>query len=171
MYRPAVWLVIFLFVGLFCGCGKKEKAFLPPQPAGMAIVTVADEERQRLSPDDGVVLQQVTNWLDRDISRRLRDRGFEIALLPDMKSYKSTMGPLLIVHIDSFEPGLAANLPQREASGLPSALIVNYRLLDERGALLDQWQDGAESIKGGTYCARTLNRRAIERIAAAFREN
>ena len=172
MYRPAVWFVIFLFVGLSCGCGKKkDTTFLPPQTAGMAIVTVADEERQRLSPDDGVVLLQVMNWLDRDISRRLRDRGFEIALLRDMKSYTSSMGSLLIIHIDSFEPGLAANLPHREASGLPSALIVNYRLLDERGALLDQWQDGAESIKGGTYCARTLNRRAMEKIAAAFQEH
>jgi len=170
MYRPAVWLVVFLFIGLSCGCGRKDTAFLPPRPAGLAIVTIADEERQRLSPDDGVILLQVTNWLDQDIGRRLRDQGFEIALLPDMKSYKSTMGPLLIIHIDSFEPGIAANLPNRKASELPSALIVEYRLLDERGALLDQWQDGAESIKGGTYCARTLNRKAIERISAAFRE-
>ena len=170
MYRPAVWLVLFLFVGLSCGCGKKDSTFLPSQPAGMAIVTVADEERQRLSPDDGVVLLQVMNWLDQDISRRLRDRGFNVALLRDMKSYTSTMGPLLIIHIDSFEPGLAANLPHRQASGVPSALIVKYKLLDERGALLDQWQDGAESIKGATYCARTLNRRAMEKIAAAFQE-
>ena len=170
MYRPAVWLVVFLFIGLSCGCGRKDTAFLPPQATGLALVTVADEERQRLSPEDGIVLLQVINWLDRDIGRRLRDRGFEIALLPDEKSYKSTMGPLLIIYIDSFEPGIAANLPHRKASELPSALIVNYRLLDERGTVIVQWQDGAESIKGGTYCARTLNRKAVEKIAAAFRE-
>lgn len=170
MYRPAVWLVVVLSIGLFCGCGRKDSASLPPRTARLALVTVADEARQSLSPEAGEALLQVAHWLDRDIGRRLRDRGFDVVLLPEAKSHKGNMGPLLISRIKSFEPGIAANLPQGKASQLPSALIIDYRLQDEHGALLDQWQDGAESIKGGTYCARTLNRKAAERIAAVFRE-
>lgn len=170
MYRPALWLLIILSLMLQGGCGRKEKVYLPPRPAGLAIVTVADEEKKRLPPEDGEILLRVMDWLDRDLSRRLRDRGYEIALLREMKSYASTMGPLLVINILSFEPGMAANRPDREASGVPSALVVKYRLLDVKGGLLDQWQDGAESIKGATYCARILNLRALEHIAAAFRE-
>lgn len=170
MYRPAAWFLIFLLLVPAWGCERKEMASLPPGPAGMAVVTLADEERKRLSPADGEVLFQVMNWLDHDMRRRLGDRGYEVALLRDMNSYAAPMGPLLVMDIQSFEPGLAANSPYREARGVPSALVIKYRLLDQRGGLLDQWQDGAESIKGGTYCARTLNRRAVEKVAAAFRE-
>ncbi len=170
MYRSAVCLVILLFLGLVFGCGKRESASLPTPPKGMALVTVAEEELKRLPPEDRELLLQVMNWLDHDLRRRLRDRGFEATLLRDMKNYAGTMGPLLVMNIQSFEPGMAANSQHREARGVPSALVVRYRLEDERRGLLDQWQDGAESIKGGTYCARILNRRTVEKVSAAFRE-
>ncbi len=46
--------------------------------------------------------------------------------------------------------------------------ILFYKLLDERGTLLTEWQDGVHSLKGGTYCARILNRRAVAKISEFF---
>jgi hypothetical protein len=168
MFRPAVWLIIFLLLMPAWGCGRKSSQLA--RPTKMAVVVVADEEGKRLAPEDTIILQQVVKWLERDIGRRLRDRGLEAALLPNMKSYTAASGPLLIITIDSFVPGIAANQPYRQASGLPSAIIASYKLQDEKGGVAAQWQDGAESIKGATYCARTLNIKAVDRIAAYFQE-
>jgi hypothetical protein len=47
--------------------------------------------------------------------------------------------------------------------------VLFYKLLDARGPLLTEWQDGVHSLKGGTYCARTLNRRAVAKISEFFK--
>jgi hypothetical protein len=168
MKRPAVWFALFLLTGILGGCGWKDANEAPPRPAGIAIMTIDDQQQMEMESNEGEVLQQVMNWLDRDIVRRLRDTGLEISVLKDIKRYSSTMGPLFIINVESFNPGIAARLPRGKTGGGPSSLALSYKLLDERGALLDEWLDGAESIKGGTYCARTLNIRAMERISTTF---
>ncbi|EKD34591.1 MAG: hypothetical protein ACD_75C02269G0003 [uncultured bacterium] len=36
--------------------------------------------------------------------------------------------------------------------------------LDESGGPLSEWRDGVGSSMGGTYCAQTLNKRALEKV-------
>lgn len=168
MKQPIAWFVLFLLAGIMSGCGWKDATKAQPRPAGIAIMSIDDQQQMEMEPDEGEVLQNVMNWLDRDIVRRLRDQGLEISVLKDIKRYSSTMGPLFIINVESFNPGSAAGLPRGKSGGGPSSLGLSYKLLDERGALLDEWLDSAESIKGGTYCARTLNIRAMERIATTF---
>lgn len=168
MKRPAVWFLLLLLAGIMSGCGGKDTASVPPRPAGIAVMTIDDQQQMEMEPNEGEVLAQVMNWLDRDIIRRLRDKGLEISVLKDIKRYSSTMGPLFIINVESFNPGIAAGLPRGTGAGDTSSLELSYKLLDERGALLAEWQDGAESIKGGTYCARSLNRRAMEKIESTF---
>ena len=167
MKRVTMLLFLFLALAGTSGCGRQELT-LVPRPASIAVLTLDEKQHQNLTLDDRESLQRVMNWLDRDIIRRLRDKGLETSLLKDMKSYASNMGPLFIIHVESFTPGFGDRLARGSACGGASSLELSYKLLDERGALLTEWLDGADSVKGGTYCARALNRRAVERITAAF---
>lgn len=168
MKRIPLLFVLSLFLLLTMGCGKKETAAIPHRSDSIAIFTIADKERQSLSPDDQKELQRVMAWLDRDVVDLLRNKGFNTVLLADMKQYSSNMGPLFIINVEFYNPGITASLPQGRMGNPVSSLDLAYKLLDERGALLTEWQDGAHSIKGGTYCARTLNRRATEKLSDFF---
>ncbi|MDK9708518.1 MAG: hypothetical protein OEL83_15860 [Desulforhopalus sp.] len=169
MKRFVILLSFFIFFSTAGGCANKHEAPIeavqaPAQPNAVAVLTVADKERQQLPPDDRIELTRVMNWLDRDLIDHMRSNGIETVLLDDIKNYTSAMGPLFIINVEFFNPGTTPSLP-RGRMGIPvSALDLSYKLLDERGALLTEWQDGEHSLKGGTYCARTLNRRAVDKI-------
>lgn len=168
MKQPAVWLILLLAFVTINGCTAKDTALLPAKPTGIAIMTIDDQQQQEMEPDEGEILDQVMIWLDQDIIRRLRDKGLEITQLKDIKRYSSSMGPLVLVNVEAFNAGIVPKTQRKAAGGSASSLELSYKLLDERGVVLAEWQDGAESIKGGTYCARDLNLRAVEKIAATF---
>ncbi len=168
MKRIPMLFLFSIFILISVGCGKKETATAPPREYSIAVLTIAEKEKEQLSPDDQKELHRVMTWLDRDVVDLLRDNGFQTVLLDDMKSYSSGMGPLFIINVEFFNPGVTAGLPQGRMGNPVSSLDLGYKLLDERGALLTEWQDGAHSIKGGTYCARTLNHRAIVKINGFF---
>lgn len=168
MKRFAILLSFLIFSFITGACVKHEAPIesveAPNRPNAVAVLTVADKERQQLPPDDRIELTRVMNWLDRDLIDHMRSNGIETVLIDDMKNYSSAMGPLFIINVEFFNPGTTPSLP-RGRMGIPvSALDLSYKLLDERGALLTEWQDGEHSLKGGTYCARTLNRRAVDKI-------
>lgn len=164
MKRRLLLFCLLLLFAISTGCAKTEA----PSPAipgeNLAVLVVADRERQQLSPGSHKDLQRVLNWMDRDMVDLLRHKGFETVLLDNIKNYSSDMGLLFIINVEFFNPGATASLPKGRMGNPVSALDLGYRLLDERGALLAEWQDGENSRKGGTYCARTLNRRAADKL-------
>ncbi|MBU1567278.1 MAG: hypothetical protein KJ630_16850 [Proteobacteria bacterium] len=168
MKRTPLLFLFSIFILIIVGCGKKETITAPFSEDSIAVFTTADKERDQLSTDDQKELHRVFTWLNRDVVDLLRENGFKTVLLEDMKSYSSSMGPLFIINVEFFNPGVTASLPQGRMGNPVSSLDLSYKLLDERGALLTEWHDGAHSIKGGTYCARTLNRRAVEKITEFF---
>lgn len=168
MKRMPLLFLFSIFILISVGCGKKETSTATSREDSIAVLTIADKEREQLSPDDQKELHRVMTWLDRDVVDLLRDNGFQTVMVDDMKSYSSSMGPLFIINVVFFNPGVTASLPQGRMGNPVSSLDLGYKLLDERGALLTEWQDGAHSIKGGTYCARTLNRRALVKINGFF---
>ena len=170
MKRIPLFFFFSILIAITGGCGKKETAVTPP-PSRMetiAVLTVADKEREQLSAEDQRELQRIMAWLDRDLVDVLRDSGLEPILLHDMKNYLNTMGPLFIVNVEYFNPGVTPSLPRGRRDNPVASLDLNYKLLDNRGALLTEWKDGDHSLKGGTYCARTLNRRAVPKINGYF---
>lgn len=168
MKRIAIWFLVSLLVSITASCGKKEIETSLSHLSSLAMLTIADKEKEQLSPDDQKELHRVMTWLNRDLVDLMRDNSFDIVLLDDMKDYASSMGPMLIINFEFFNPGATASLPKGRMGSPISTLDLSYKILDERGALLTEWQDGEHSIKGGTYCARTLNRRAVKRIADFF---
>jgi len=97
--------------------------------------------------------------MNRDILNRMRQEGFVTSFIKDLKEYSSTMGTLTILDVIYFN-----SAHSNRAKG-PFSLEINYKLLDRRGAILAEWTDGADSKRGGTYCARALNKRAMEKIS------
>ena len=168
MKRTAITFLILLLFGITSGCGGKNTASVVPRPGAMAVMTIDDEQQMEMEPDEGEILDGVVSWLDQDIIHRLRDEGLKISVLRDLRKYSSSMGPLVIISVEAFNPGVADKQPRGAAGKGVASLALGYKLFDERGALLTEWQDGAESSKGANYCARDLNLRAMEKITAAL---
>ena len=165
MRRIVLLCLLPVFILLTNGCGSKATN---TQPAfvNKTAVFVAIDDISNLGRAEQKELQRVIHWMDRDILKRLEKNGFETSLLLDMKNYTSMLGNLLIINVMYFNPGKIANSSKDTIGTGSSTLELNYKLLDARGALLTEWQDGADSIRGGTYCARTLNRRCLEKITS-----
>ena len=168
MKRILLLFFLTLSLGTTAGCGRPQAVIEPVRSETIAVLTSAKKESRQLSHQDQKELRRVMSWLDRDIVELLRQNNFETVLLQDMQEYTSGMGPLFIINVEYFNPGVTTSLPRGRSGNPVSSLDLNYKLLDQRGALLTEWQDGVHSIKGGTYCARTLNRRAVAKISEFF---
>lgn len=165
MKRIATLLLILLLVGITNGCGKKGREQQSLETTSMAVLTL-DGNSSNLPVKEWEELQKVMDWMDKDIVTRLRKRDINTLLLKEMKDYSSTMGKLLIVHVDYFNSGKIDGQPSEQKSTKKASLELSYKILDERGALLDEWLDGADSRKGGGACAKKLNKRAVKKLSA-----
>ena len=156
--KQFITALAFLILSIAAFCSADESKF--PQPVGDKLVLLSLSEKTagqaKLEKDE---LQRVVDWMNRDILKRMRQKGFVTSFIKEMKAYSSTMGTLTILDVIYFH---SAHGNRKKG---PFSLEVNYKLLDKRGALLAEWTDGADSRRGGTYCARALNKRAIEKIS------
>lgn len=163
---PTVFLVSLLFLlGLTGGCGQKATQTAPAAADGIAVLTLAEDIPEH-SDEKTRELTRVLQWLDRDLVKILGTSGFRPILIEDMQEYNIEMGKLLIVNFERFNPGRRGGRTFFGFGGGAASLDLQFKLLDERGALLAEWRDGAGSSKGATYCAETLNRRALKKIVA-----
>ena len=155
--KQFITILIFLILSIATFCSAAESNF--PQLVDDKLVLLSLSEKTacqtELEKDE---LQRVIHWMNRDILKRMRQEGFVTSFIKDMKEYSSTMGTLTILDVIYF------NSAHGNRKKGPFSLEVNYKLLDRRGALLAEWTDGADSRRGGTYCARALNKRAMEKI-------
>jgi hypothetical protein len=103
--------------------------------------------------------------MDRDLLKIFKDAGYQPVLLKKMQDYRTDQGKLLIIEVERFNPGSRAARAFVGFGAGSASLDVNYKLLDERSALLTEWRDGVGSSKGPTYCAQTLNRRALAKVS------
>jgi len=157
-------LPLLLCLSLAAGCGKKKADTAPVTAIPIALLTLdhglgeqnADQERE---------LRLTLDWMDRDLLKIFREQGFQPQLLKEMGEYRTDQGKLLIIDVERFNPGSRAARAFVGFGAGAASLDLGYKLLDERGALLAEWRDGAGSSKGPTYCAQTLNRRALAKVA------
>ncbi len=163
MKRLALMLSLILLVGMIGGCGKKRVSLNPGVQKDIVVLTL-DGDLPGQTADQIEALQSVLHWMDRDIIKNLKRSGYNAVLIKDRKEYKNSMGKLLIVDVDEFDAGSrAARVFVGYGAGAAS-LDLAYQLYDESGSIIEEWKEGVGSSKGGTYCAQTLNRKAIEKI-------
>lgn len=163
MKRIALLLSLLLLVVIAGGCGKKSVSLNPGVVTNLAVLSL-DGNLQGQTADQVVELKSVIRWMDRDLIKNLKKSGFNAALIKDKKDYQGDMGKLLIIDVEDFNAGNRAARAFVGFGAGAASLGLRYELLDETGTVVDQWQDSVGSSKGGTYCAQTLNRNALERV-------
>lgn len=162
-------LSLFLLVGLAGGCtqnGTGKGADIKPraEATNLAIVTLKGDLPGQ-TPDQARELDLVMQWMDRDIVKIFKQAGFQPVLIKDMQGYKPEMGKLLVVRVERFDAGSRAARAFVGFGAGAASLDLGYKLLDEKGAVVSEWRDGVGSSKGGTYCAQTLDKRALDKVA------
>lgn len=160
-------LSLLLLAGLTGGCGKNStpQAEIKPQVAGTRIaVLTLDGNLPNQTPDQARELDYVMQWMDRDIVKIMNQAGFQPVLIKEMQGYKPEMGKLLVIEVEHFNAGNRAARAFVGYGAGSASLDLSYKLLDENGALLSEWRDGVGSSRGGTYCAQTLDRRALDKV-------
>ncbi len=170
MKKTILFLSILLLVGLNGGCGKKQISLNPGKGQDMTVLTL-DGNLAGLNADQQRELDIVMRWMDRDIIQSLNRSGFNATLIKDRNNYKKGMGKLLIIDVDAFNPGSRAARAFVGYGAGAASLDLDYVLLNENGGELLRWKDGVGSSKGGTYCAQTLNRNAVEKIVQYVNSN
>lgn len=163
MKRIAVILSLTLLLGLTGGCVKKRAEVNPQVTKTIAVLTL-DGNLPNQTADQDRELKIVIDWMDRDLIKNMKQAGFQPVLIKDRQEYKPEMGKLLEVDVDKFNAGNRAARAFVGFGAGAASLDLTYRLLDESGAPLSEWRDGVGSSLGGTYCAQTLNKRALEKV-------
>lgn len=157
-------LPLLFCLPLFSGCGSKKAETASRATTPIALLSLSDGINES-NPDIERELRLTLEWMDRDLVKLFRESGFQPLLLKEMGEYRTDQGKLLIVNVERFNPGSKAARAFVGFGAGAASLDLAYKLLDERGALLAEWRDGVGSSKGPTYCAQTLNRRALAKAA------
>ncbi len=168
MKRLVLVLSLVLLVGLTVSCTQndtKTAADIKPQGGIKLAVLTLDGDLPGQTADQARELDMVMQWMDRDIVKIMTNAGFQPSLIKDMRNYRPEMGKLLVIDVERFNAGNRAARAFVGYGAGAASLDLGYKLLDENGALLSEWHDGVGSSRGGTYCAQTLNRRALEKVS------
>lgn len=163
MKRITLILLLTLLLALNGGCGKKRMEVNPQVAKNIAILTL-DGNLPGQTADQARELDIVIQWMDRDLIKIMKQSGFQPVLIKDMQEYKPQMGRLLVVDVEKFNAGSRAARAFVGFGAGAASLDLSYKFLDEKGVLLSEWRDGVGSSMGGTYCAQTLDRRALEKV-------
>jgi hypothetical protein len=157
-----ITLSILLLLGPAGGCGNKKTP-----PVSMAIKDIAfltlDGDLPEQTTEQLRELKITMEWMDDNLIKIFRKSAFQPQVIKEMSAYKPEMGKLLIIKVERFNAGSRAARAFVGFGAGSASLDLHYKLLDEKGALLSEWRDGVGSSKGATYCAETLNRRALEK--------
>lgn len=164
-----LFLSMLLFLGLTGGCGKKKTHLNPSEVKDLAVLTMGGNFHEK-SADQERELLIALEWLDRDFIKICKKSGIRVTSIKDMQTYTPAMGKLLVVDVERFSAGNRAARAFVGFGAGSASLALNYKLLDENGALLSEWKDGVSSSKGSTNCAEILNRKALEKVFGFFKD-
>ena len=172
MKRLVLMLSLVLLIGLAGGCTRnatETATAVKPQAGTRLAVLTLDGNLPGQTADQARELDMVMQWMDRDIVKILEKAGYQPMLIKDKQRYRPEMGKLLVIDVERFNAGNRAARAFVGFGAGAASLDLSYRLLHENGSLISEWRDGVGSSKGGTYCAQTLNRRALEKVNGILR--
>ena len=162
--KPITFLVCILsLLGLSC-CSSKEKATLGPTAVKNIAVLTMDGNIPDKTAEQARELRITLEWMDHDLINTFNGSGLHTILLKERQDYNPEMGNLLIVDVERFNAGSRAARAFVGFGAGSASLDLNYKLFDDKGALLSEWRDDVGSSKGAAYCAETLNKKALEKV-------
>ncbi len=159
---PVLLFVLLLFVG----CNSQTAQVSPQKQSQKPIAVLIDDGNlEGQTADQRAELDRVLQWMERDIVKQLSRAGFDAKLLNSKKEFQAEMGVMWKMTVKNFNAGNRALRAFVGYGAGASSLDMTYTLVDAKGKKIEQWDDGVGSSKGGTYCAQTLNRRNVKRLA------
>lgn len=168
MKRLTLLLSFVLLVGLTGGCvknsAKETEGQAKPQAGTRIAVLTLDGNLPGQTADQARELNIVMDWMDSDIIKIMNKAGYEAVLIKQRQAYKREMGKLLVIEVERFNAGNRAARAFVGYGAGAASLGLTYKLFDENGRSLAEWRDEVGSSKGGTYCAQTLDRRALDKV-------
>ncbi len=159
-----VVLFLMVVVGGAVGCGKKQVNLDPDVPRELTVLSLHGDVSDQ-TKEQQIELNSVVRWMDSNLLRLLKRTGFNAVLVKDIEKYQKGTGNLLVVDVDRYNAGNRIARVFISFGAGASSLDLNYKFYDENGAVLEEWKDGVGSSKGGTYCAQTLNKKVVWKIA------
>ncbi|GEM_PF-1715048 len=163
MKSIAYLISMLLLLGFTGGCSKKKSTLNTSGVKEIAVLTM-DGDLPDQTAEQIRELKITLEWMNHDLIKNLNDSGFDALLIKEMKDYKTEMGKLLVIDVQRFKAFNRAAIAFVGFGAGSASLALNYKLLDEKGSLLSEWQDGVGSSKGATDCAEILNRKALENV-------
>jgi len=159
---------MLLVVVLLGGCRSGSKTATLPEgvPSDLTILSLGADTSE-LTADQVALLQQTINWMNRDMIRSFQRQGFNTTQITEENEFKGAGNShLLKISITSHRM-----IPKgaRMWGGMMAGsdrLNAHYDLVNASGKIVLSWDDVQASSKGGTYCARTLNRNATNKVVA-----
>lgn len=167
MKRITTLLLILASFGLLAGCGGGARLNSGLGEAVNLTVLTLDGNLPNQTGDQIAALDNVIDWMDRDIIKQLKSAGFNANLIKSKQDYTKN-GNLLVIDVDRFNAGSAALRVFVGFGAGAASLDLDYKLYNPQGKLLYQWKDGVGSSRGTTYCAQTLNAHAREKLVNYF---
>ena len=160
-------LSALLVVSFFAGCGgAPQKVILPANVSADIAVLSLGADTSSLNQDQIDLLQRSLDWMDRDIISSLARKGFNAFHIKNEDEFTGAGNShLLKIAITDHKmiPKGARFLAGMMAGA--DRLNAHYDLVNAKGETVLSWDDVQASTKGGTYCAQTLNRNAVEKVA------
>ena len=154
---------MLLLLGLTGGCGNKKTNLSPSAVQDIALLTMEGNLHEQTA-DQIRELKITLEWLNSDLIKNFEQSGFHVIVIKEMQAFEPEMGKLLIIDVQRFNAGNRAARAFVGFGAGSASLALNYKLHDEKGALLSEWRDGVGSSKGATDCAKILNRKALENV-------
>ena len=163
--KRLVLILIALVIGCLAGLGGGTEAQAATLSGDIAVLNLG-ADTSALNKDQVALLQRSLTWMDRDLQKRLKKTGLKPTLIKAEKDFSGGNSLLLKLTVTDhkmiprgarFLGGMAAGADR---------LNVHYELIDQSGKPVLTWDDSQSSTRGGTYCAKTLNRNAVKKIVA-----
>ncbi len=155
---------MLLLLGLTGGCGNKKINLSPSAVQDIALLTMDGNLHEQKTADQIRELKITLEWMNTDLIKNFEQSGFHVIVIKEMQAYGPEMGKLLVIDVQRFNAGNRAARAFVGFGAGSASLALNYKLLDEKGAILSEWRDGVGSSKGATDCAKILNRKALENV-------
>jgi len=158
-----ILIMLALLVGSLAGFGGATEAQAAKLSGDIAVLNQG-ADTSALNKDQIKLLQRSLTWMDRDLPKVLKKTGLKPTLIKAEKDFSGGDSLLLKLTVTDHKmiPRGARFLGGMMAGA--DRLSVHYELIDKSGKTVLTWDDSQSSTRGGTYCAKTLNRNAVKKI-------
>lgn len=167
MSKPK-WIVVVAMLAVVAaagGCGGSLQAPRAPDGGPVGIDLLVDLALEGKDPDRQNQLQQIGDFMEPDITNRLRDTGYEVTAVGAAAEYVPAPGRYLLkIVVVDYNPGSKAARMLVGFGAGSASLDIHYELVGEAPTPIVSRDDGRASSKDWTNVIRRLDKDIVIHI-------